>query len=120
MDKVIVVGAGVAGIFAAYLLKQKGVDVRLATDMITKAYQDHYDFAILFAGDDDFSDVVNAVKDAGKRVIGIYLKEHVSLNFKNSIDIRFEITDEIAKHMIQYDYQSIDFETGESESRIRK
>jgi monoamine oxidase len=29
MDKVIVVGAGVAGIFAAYLLKQKGVDVTI-------------------------------------------------------------------------------------------
>lgn len=35
-------------------LKQKGVDVKLASDMIVKAYQNHYDFAVLFAGDDDF------------------------------------------------------------------
>jgi uncharacterized LabA/DUF88 family protein len=100
--------------------RQKGVDVRLASDMITKAYQNHYDFAILFAGDDDFSDVINAVKDAGKRVIGIYFKDHVSTNFKNSIDIQFEISDEIAKVMIQYEYQSYDFETNESESTVRK
>jgi uncharacterized LabA/DUF88 family protein len=32
--------------------KQKGVDVSMAIDMLTKAYESHYDVAVLLAGDD--------------------------------------------------------------------
>jgi uncharacterized LabA/DUF88 family protein len=46
------------------------VDTLIAIDMISKAYENHYDVDILLAGDDDFLDVVNAVKNAGKRVYG--------------------------------------------------
>jgi uncharacterized LabA/DUF88 family protein len=35
--------------------RQKGVDTLIAIDMISKAYENHYDVAILIAGDDDFS-----------------------------------------------------------------
>lgn len=72
-------------------LKQKGVDVRLAVDMITKAYLNHYDFAIMIAGDDDFLDVVNAVKDTGKRVYGFYFPEHVSKDLMESWDASINI-----------------------------
>lgn len=47
---------------------EKGVDVKLATHMLSKAYKDHYDVAILVSADGDFADVVQAVKDAGKKV----------------------------------------------------
>lgn len=72
-------------------LKQKGVDVHLAVDMITKAYQDQYDFAVLLAGDDDFFDVVNGVKDSGKRVFGMYFQQHISENLYDILDARIEI-----------------------------
>lgn len=72
-------------------LKQKGVDVRMAVDMITKAYLDHYDFAIMLAGDDDFLDVVNAVKDTGKRVYGIYFSERISKDLLDSWDVGYDI-----------------------------
>lgn len=72
-------------------LKQKGVDVHLAVDMITKAYHEQYDFAILLAGDDDFLDVINAVKDSGKRVFGMYFKAHISNNLYDALDARIEI-----------------------------
>ena len=72
-------------------LKQKGVDVQLAVDMITKAYQDQYDFAILLAGDGDFVNVVNAVKDSGKRVFGMYFREHISDDLYDLLDARIEI-----------------------------
>jgi uncharacterized LabA/DUF88 family protein len=72
-------------------LKQKGVDVHLAVDMITKAYQDQYDFAILLAGDDDFLDVINGVKDSGKRVFGLYFREHISDNLYDALDARIEV-----------------------------
>lgn len=47
---------------------EKGIDVRLATDMLTRAYKDHFDVAILVSGDNDFTDLVQAVKDQGKHV----------------------------------------------------
>ncbi len=71
--------------------KQKGVDVLLATDMITKAYNNHYDFAILLAGDSDFLEVVNAVKDSGLRVFGMYFREHITDDLYDAFDARIEI-----------------------------
>lgn len=47
---------------------EKGVDVKLATHMLSKAYQDHYDVAILVSEDGDYADVVQAVKDSGRKV----------------------------------------------------
>ena len=72
-------------------LKQKGVDVLLATDMITKAYTNQYEFAILIAGDSDFLEVVNAVKDSGKRVFGMYFKEHIADDLYDALDTRIEL-----------------------------
>jgi uncharacterized LabA/DUF88 family protein len=73
-------------------LKQKGVDVRLAVDMVTKAYQNHYDYAILLAGDDDFLDAVKAVKDyTGKRVLGIFFNDTISSELRDEYDIAYSI-----------------------------
>ena len=71
-------------------LKQKGVDVKLAVDMITKANQ--YDFAILLAGDADFIESVVQIKDAGKRIFGIYFPDHISKDLYAILDARIDIT----------------------------
>lgn len=47
---------------------EKGVDVKIATDMLWYAVHDLYDVAILISGDGDFADVVQRVKDLGKHV----------------------------------------------------
>jgi uncharacterized LabA/DUF88 family protein len=47
---------------------EKGVDVKIATDMLWCAVQDLYDVAILISADGDFADVVQRVKDLGKHV----------------------------------------------------
>jgi len=72
-------------------LKQKGVDVLLAVDMINKAYTEQYDFAVLIAGDSDFVEVVNAVKDSGRRVFGMYFREHIAEDLYDALDARIEI-----------------------------
>ena len=47
---------------------EKGVDVKLAIDMVEKAYQDQYDDAILVSADGDFSEVVQTIRKTGKRI----------------------------------------------------
>jgi uncharacterized LabA/DUF88 family protein len=80
--------------------KQKGVDVLLASDMITKAYQNQYDICILLAGDDDLVDVVQAVKNAGKRVFGVYKKGNTSKRLIESFDSRYELNHDLINSLI--------------------
>jgi uncharacterized LabA/DUF88 family protein len=46
--------------------KSKGVDISLTTDMLTHAFQNHFDVAILMAGDGDYGPLVGRVKSLGK------------------------------------------------------
>jgi uncharacterized LabA/DUF88 family protein len=48
--------------------KSKGVDIALTTDMLTHAFQNHFDVAILISGDEDYCPLVNRVKSLGKQV----------------------------------------------------
>ena len=50
------------------VLVEKGVDVLLTTDMLTHAFQNDYDTAILVSGDGDFAEVVSAVTRQGRKV----------------------------------------------------
>jgi uncharacterized LabA/DUF88 family protein len=47
---------------------EKGVDVRLAADMIFYASKDFYDVAIVITEDRDFAPVIASVKELGKHV----------------------------------------------------
>ena len=47
---------------------EKGIDIQLATDMITHSYKNNYHAAILVAGDNDYVGALQAVKDNGKHV----------------------------------------------------
>jgi uncharacterized LabA/DUF88 family protein len=81
--------------------KQKGVDVLLAIDMITKAYENHYDIAALVAGDDDFIDVVKSVKDlTGKHVYGVYYPEQASKRLIEMFDRRFALKEDMIKNSL--------------------
>ena len=47
---------------------EKGIDVQLATDMLTHSFKNNYDVAILVAGDNDFVGALQALKENGKHV----------------------------------------------------
>jgi len=64
--------------------KQKGVDILMAIDAVSKAYQNQYDMAIFVVGDADFVPLIEAVKNAGKKTILIYHQEHVTFELKHS------------------------------------
>ena len=63
------------------------MDVLIATDVLSKAYQDHYDIAVLLTGDEDFIPLVDAVKNSGKRIYGVFFEEsNFTDNLKDSFD----------------------------------
>jgi hypothetical protein len=72
--------------------KQKGVDGLIAIDMLSKAYEDHYDIAILITGDEDFHPIVRSVKDTGKRVFGVFFDKHFSADLEKDFDRRYVFT----------------------------
>mgnify|MGYP006279750077 FL=1 len=47
---------------------QKGVDIYLAADMISLAYENAYDSAVIVSGDGDYCALVELVKSKGKKV----------------------------------------------------
>lgn len=47
---------------------EKGVDIMLATDMLTHGFKNNYDVAILVAGDSDFVGALQAIKNNGKHI----------------------------------------------------
>jgi len=68
--------------------RQKGVDSLIAIDMITKAYQNQYDEAVLVAGDTDFLEIVKAVKSIGPQVTGAYFENNTSHDLIYEFDKR--------------------------------
>lgn len=71
--------------------RQKGVDSMIAIDMITKAFEVQYDTAILLAGDADFIEIVNSVKNLGRNVVGAYFPNHISHELEYSLDRKIEL-----------------------------
>jgi len=65
---------------------EKGVDVRLSTDMLNLAWKKVYDTAIIITGDGDFADAVEAVKELGKHVENAFTKKGLSLHLRQACD----------------------------------
>jgi len=66
---------------------EKGVDIQLATDMITHSFKNNYDVAILVAGDNDFVGALQAVKDNGKNIeVALFGKERTSMQLRKTAD----------------------------------
>jgi uncharacterized LabA/DUF88 family protein len=56
---------------------EKGVDASLITDLLSMAFDDNYDIAILVTEDADFAPAVRYIqKKTGKKVIQAYFKRH--------------------------------------------
>lgn len=75
---------------------EKGVDIMLTTDMLTHAFKNNYDVAILVSEDGDYQMALQAVKDNGKNVeVALFGKERTSVPLREvadrvvSIDGRF-------------------------------
>ncbi len=65
---------------------EKGVDVLLATDMVSLAFRDGYDTAILVSGDSDYVPVVEEIQSLGKRVENASFKRTSSFELRKVCD----------------------------------
>lgn len=63
---------------------EKGVDVALATDLLVLAAKDAYDVAIVCAGDADFINAIEGVKDMGKQVYVASFEKSCSWKLKQA------------------------------------
>ena len=63
---------------------QKGVDVQLAVDLVSNAYLNNYDIAVIFSGDIDLYESLKLVKTLGKQVI---IFSHKNLMSEGMIEI---------------------------------
>ena len=60
--------------------KSKGVDITLTKDMLSHAFRDHYQVAVLIAGDRDYVPLIEETKRCGKRVhVGFFDREGLGL-----------------------------------------
>ncbi len=84
--------------------KQKGVDILMSVDALTKAYLDQYDVGIFVMGDADFKPLIEAVKDTGKKTMGIYYPQNSAKDLTRVFDMRAPLDKEIiglfTKHII--------------------
>lgn len=64
-------------------LFQKGIDVLLAIDLVSHAFQDDFDVAIICSGDVDLLESIKLIKILGKNAI---LVSHSSLISKNMVE----------------------------------
>ncbi len=67
-------------------LIEKGVDVRIASDMLSLAFHNAYDVAILLSGDSDFVEVVEEIKHQGKIVENAVFREASSKELRDACD----------------------------------
>lgn len=71
---------------------EKGVDVMLAVDLVTHAYKDHYDSAIIVSGDADFYPALQAAKDVGKQVEVAAFDTNISGEAARVSDLHIKLT----------------------------
>lgn len=73
----------------------------MAIDAITKAYQNHYETGMFLLGDRDFKLLIDAVKDAGKKTIGIYHPPTCSKDLARSFDMRILLPEKAFKGFLE-------------------
>ena len=80
---------------------EKEVDIMLATDMLSMAYMNNYDTAILVTGDSDFSYTVEEVQRIGKRVENASFKRTSSYHLRKVCDRFILLDDYMDRFVIQ-------------------
>ncbi|GAB1267215.1 NYN domain-containing protein [Aurantivibrio infirmus] len=71
--------------------RSKRVDITLATEMLSNAYYNNYDVAILVAGDEDYVPLIQEVKRTGKQVAVWFFSSGLSKYLRKESDVFLDI-----------------------------
>lgn len=77
--------------FKTYTTLEKGTDVNVAVQMLSKGFQNAYDIAILVSGDTDYIPVVESLHNLGKIVVLATLPHQKIDKYKTIIDRHISI-----------------------------
>src|SRR5690606_24481362 len=75
-------------------LVEKGIDVAIAVEALSLAYQDAYDTALLVSGDGDYVELVEALKRLGKHVECAMFRDQSAGILLEHVDV-FQALDEL-------------------------
>ena len=81
-------------------LFQKGVDVHLAVDLVSHAFRNNYDIAVVCSGDVDMLESFKIVKSLGKRIVVISHEDMVSRNIIKEADIFIDVS-KLSKELVR-------------------
>jgi len=65
---------------------EKGVDVMLTTDLLTHAFKDNFDVAVIIGGDQDYIKALEEVKREGKRIVLVCFRNSFSTEIRQIAD----------------------------------
>ena len=88
-----------------YTTVEKGTDVNVAVQMLSKGFQNAYDIAILVSGDTDYIPVVDTLHHLGKTVILATLPQQNIDKYKTLIDQHIRIDKNIIGQSIIKSYK---------------
>lgn len=77
--------------------EQKGVDVLMAIDSLSMAYQDLYDSGLFLLGDRDFIPLIEAIKSTGKKTYGFLYEKNIPDKLRWIFDYRIILNKEKIK-----------------------
>lgn len=78
---------------------QKGVDVQLAVDLVSHAYLNSYDVAVICSGDVDLIESIKLVKNLGKKVIVASCPKQTAKEIFKACDHYINFTKLISEHL---------------------
>ena len=78
---------------------EKGVDVKLAVDLVTSAFYNKYDIAIIVTNDADFVPAIKAVQEGGKSVYNVSFPKSKSYHLNMVCDKTLTVTDSVFKKL---------------------
>lgn len=80
---------------STYTTEEKGTDINVAVHMLSKAYTNAYDIAILISGDSDYVPVVEQLHNIGKTVVLATLPQQNVSKYKTLYDQHIKIHNDI-------------------------
>ncbi len=87
--------------------KEKGVDVRIAIDMVKEALQNKLDYCVLISGDADFIPALELIKGLGKEVLSSFVTRGYSNELRQKFQYRILSRGDLNKCLKDYNKEKV-------------